>query len=99
MAIGSKLHFEPGSWLEAMYDVYIGCAVGVGHFISIVGKWWYTAVVIPVLNLVGFKLSGDKQVESKDGKKTLKVVGVGYGRTGTVSLCFWVFAARCFSVA
>ena len=89
MAVGSKLHFEPGSWLEATYDVYIGCIVGVGHFVSIVGKWWYTAVAIPALNLVGFELSGDKEVQSKDGLKTLKVVGVGYGRTGTVSLSFW----------
>jgi hypothetical protein len=39
---------------------------------------------MPVLNSVGFDLAKDKLVTSADGEKTLKVVAVGYGRTGTV---------------
>jgi hypothetical protein len=39
---------------------------------------------MPLLNSVGFNLAKDKLVASADGEKTLKVVAVGYGRTGTV---------------
>jgi hypothetical protein len=99
MAVGSKLHFAPGSWLEALYDVYIGAVVGVGHFVYITTKWWYSDVVIPALKLLGVHLSKEKKVQSKDGVKTLKVVGVGYGRTGTVSgelSSFWGSLVRPF---
>ena len=84
MAVGSKLQLEPGSWLEALYDVYIGTIVGANHFIYICTKWWYVHLILPILNLLGLHLEEEKQVKSKDGKKTFKVVGVGYGRTGTV---------------
>jgi hypothetical protein len=40
---------------------------------------------MPLLNSVGFNLVKDKLITSADGEKTLKVVAVGYGRTGTVS--------------
>jgi hypothetical protein len=39
---------------------------------------------MPLLNSVGFNLVKDKLITSADGEKTLKVVAVGYGRTGTV---------------
>ena len=84
MALGSKLELEPGSWMEALYDVYIGIVVGTRHFFYISMKWWYTDVAVPALDLLGFQINKYKKVVSKDGKKTLKVVGVGYGRTGTV---------------
>ena len=86
MAVGSKLQLEPGSWLETLYDVYIGTIVGANHFIYICSKWWYIHLVRPILNLFGIRLEKDEEVKSKDDEKTLKVVGVGYGRTGTVSL-------------
>jgi hypothetical protein len=46
---------------------------------------WYVHLVMPSLNSLGFKLAKDKIITSADGEKTLKVVAVGYGRTGTVS--------------
>ena len=85
MALGSKLQLEPGSWLEMAYDVFIGIHVGVSHSVYIVAKWWYVHLILPILHLFGVRLEEDKEVKSKDGEKTLKVVGVGYGRTGTVS--------------
>mmetsp|Transcript_20010 Transcript_20010/g.25786 ORF Transcript_20010/g.25786 Transcript_20010/m.25786 type:complete len:355 (+) Transcript_20010:142-1206(+) len=85
-ALGSKLDFQPGSWLEAGYEVFIGTVVGVYHFIYIVSKWWYVNLLTPVFGLFGVKLLKDKVVESRSGEKTLKVVAVGYGRTGTYSL-------------
>jgi hypothetical protein len=84
MAAGSKIHFEAGSWLEAVYDVYIGTVVGAAHSCYIVGKWWYVHVLVPLATAFGVQLAADKEVVSKDGEKTLKVVAVGYGRTGTV---------------
>jgi hypothetical protein len=86
MAAGSKIHFEAGSWLEAVYDVYIGTVVGAAHSCYIVGKWWYVHVLVPLATAFGVQLAADKEVVSKDGEKTLKVVAVGYGRTGTYSL-------------
>jgi hypothetical protein len=41
-------------------------------------------LIMPLLNSVGFNLVKDKLITSADGEKTLKVVAVGYGRTGTV---------------
>jgi hypothetical protein len=39
MAAGSKMLFEPGSWQEAAYEVYIGVVVGAAHSFYIVTKW------------------------------------------------------------
>ncbi|KAL7574204.1 hypothetical protein ACA910_012464 [Epithemia clementina (nom. ined.)] len=86
MAVGSKLHFQPGSWLEVVYDVIVGTITGVAHSVYLVSKWWYVNLIRPTLNLCGFRLQIDKVVKSRDGEKTLKVVAVGYGRTGTYSL-------------
>jgi hypothetical protein len=87
MATGAKLQLEPGSWAETLYDVYIGVVVGAAHSMYIVGKWWYVHVVLPLGRTVGMDWRADKQVISRDGEKTLKVVAVGYGRTGTVRTC------------
>ena len=83
MKAGSKLHFEPGSWLESLHDVYIGTLVGASHSGHVVTKWFDDNLVSPLLR--AFSLKQDEEVISKDGKKTLKVIVVGYGRTGTVS--------------
>jgi hypothetical protein len=84
MASGSKLQLEPGSWLETAYDVYIGSVVGASHSFKICAKWWFGRAIAPVLSAAGFQVRADKVVQSADGEKTLKVVAVGYGRTGTV---------------
>lgn len=84
-ALGSKLHFEPGSLLEAGFELCIGALVGAAHSVNIVANWWYTNLLVPSLALFGINLKTEKHVQSRDGEKTLKVVAVGYGRTGTVS--------------
>lgn len=76
MAVGSKLQLEPGSWEEVLYEVYIGVVVGVGHNVNML----YVNFVRPYLRMLG--MATEEVVGS--GEKTLKVVGVGYGRTGTV---------------
>lgn len=83
-ASSAKVHYEPGSWQEMLNDIYTGTVVGAAHSIYLVAKWWYVNLFRPILNVFGFYLPEDKIVQSKDGEKTLKVVAVGYGRTGTV---------------
>lgn len=85
-ASSAKIHYEPGSWQEVANDIYTGTVVGAAHSIYLVAKWWYVNFIRPVLQVFGLSLAKDKLVESADGEKTLKVVAVGYGRTGTVSL-------------
>lgn len=84
-ASSAKIHYEPGSWQEIANDIYTGTVVGAAHSIYLVAKWWYVNLLRPILNLFGVDVPPDKIVESADGKKTLKVIAVGYGRTGTVS--------------
>lgn len=80
MAHGAKLRFEPGSWQEAVYDVYIGFVVGAAHVFYFVRR----LVVNPILNAFGIHLGKDTANGGINTERRLKVVGVGFGRTGTV---------------
>ena len=82
MAVGSKLQLEPGSWAETAYDVCIGIAVGAAHSFYFVTRWWFPRVFHPILRVFGLKLN--EQDADTNKEKILKVVAVGYGRTGTV---------------
>ena len=86
MAMGSKLHLEPGSWAEIVYDIAIGIAVGAHHSLYFVTRWWYLHLIQPILTLLGWQ--GNDVVDLNQKNQTLnslKVIAVGYGRTGTVS--------------
>lgn len=73
MKTGADLRFEAGSWQEAFHDIYIGLLVGMGHvykiFVQMPWQYLFGSTVQPQLSQSG----------------ELKVVGVGFGRTGTVS--------------
>jgi hypothetical protein len=87
----AKLSFQKGSWLELIRDVVMGASVGMMHPVTLVRKWLYAEVLIPSVNsMFGWNLQRDHMVHSKDGEKTLKVVAVGYGRTGTVRVVVFV---------
>ena len=73
MKTGAELRFEPGSWQEAAHDVYVGLLVGMGHVYKIFVQMPYDAI---------FSSSSMPTVRQAG---ELKVVGVGFGRTGTVS--------------
>lgn len=77
------------SWLyELLRDIIMGVSVGMVHPITLIRKWLYAVVLIPFMNrFFGLNLLKDKIVHSKDGEKTLKVVAVGYGRTGFFRHC------------
>jgi hypothetical protein len=83
MAMGAKLQLEPGSLMETLYDIYIGIVVGANHSFYIVSRWWYLNLFRPILLAFDIDL-GVFEAKPKEGKETLKVVAVGYGRTGTV---------------
>lgn len=93
MSFGSKLQLQPGSWLELLYDVFIGIVTGAYHSLYLSSRTAYFAAVEPVLRrllriLGRFEGEGSCSSDSQEGKKDrgeLKVVAVGYGRTGTVS--------------
>lgn len=90
MAMGAKLQLEPGSFMETLYDIYIGIVVGANHSFYIVSRWWYQNLLRPILLAFGiqfdlFETKAQQQAKQDGKKETLKVVAVGYGRTGTVS--------------
>jgi len=74
MKFGSDQRFEAGSWAEFLHEIYIGLLVGMGHVYKIFLEmpWQY--------------LFGSSQVKQLPPAEELKVVGVGFGRTGTYSL-------------
>ena len=83
MSFGSKLQLEPGSWTEAFYDVYIGVVVGGRHSAFLFTRGLYKVFVNPAFSLLGIPTS-DALSEAATNTEGLKVVAVGYGRTGTV---------------
>jgi hypothetical protein len=80
MKTGSTMHFEPGSWQEAVYDVYIGTLVGTGHFLYFFKKYTLDLFVLEPY----YYLTGQKEAPELPDAGDLKIVGIGFGRTGTV---------------
>lgn len=80
----AKMNFDQGSWQESLYEVYAGITVGSSH------GWYFLkknamGLASPVLGAFGIQTGGKKK-DSLNEASELKVIGVGYGRTGTVSL-------------
>jgi hypothetical protein len=90
MKTGANMRFESGSWQEAVYDIVIGCITGGAHYLYFVRKWVEGYLLNPLLKLAGMVEEPATLLPPNAGK--LKVVGIGYGRTGTVRLlyCFVV---------
>eukprot|EP00561_Arcocellulus_cornucervis_P012758 CAMPEP_0185800750 /NCGR_PEP_ID=MMETSP1322-20130828/1050_1 /TAXON_ID=265543 /ORGANISM="Minutocellus polymorphus, Strain RCC2270" /LENGTH=361 /DNA_ID=CAMNT_0028496405 /DNA_START=47 /DNA_END=1132 /DNA_ORIENTATION=+ len=68
-------------WAEVRHDIVGGIRSGAYHSAWYVKNWAEQTVVHPTLSLLGFNVAEEKP--TFDG---LKIVGVGYGRTGTYSL-------------
>lgn len=79
----AKLQIVPGSWQETFHEIYIGFVVGVMHNWYFIDKFGRERVAMPLATLLGH---GEmfNAIHGPEKEKTLKVVGVGYGRTGTV---------------
>lgn len=75
-----------GTWYDIIGDIYSGIAVGIGHpkwFVLKTIDWGWKSVIGSVLE----GSEDGSNITNEDGEKgKLKVVGVGYGRTGTYSL-------------
>mmetsp|Transcript_7564 Transcript_7564/g.22194 ORF Transcript_7564/g.22194 Transcript_7564/m.22194 type:complete len:178 (+) Transcript_7564:96-629(+) len=74
-----------GSWTEVVGDVYNGVTVGASHSLWFVTNWVKTEAIRPAMGLVGLGGQDDSNEASDEEENPgLKVIGVGYGRTGTV---------------
>ena len=92
--IGANLGLEPGSFQEAIYDIYVGTVVGAAHIFYFVKRWIIDLVIDPLMWVVGKKNQQSKKHAATDDsggnssqpedKGELKVIGIGFGRTGTV---------------
>ena len=79
----SKAHYRnqnsEGVWSEFIGDVYSGCAIGLGHFKWFLGNLAQTVWPNP-------RVAETTARSNSYSSKGIKVMGVGYGRTGTYSL-------------
>lgn len=76
--------FEAGGTAEALYDTWVGIVVGVSHSLYFAKKIT-NDMLLPPLRLLGLAAKEEKVRLPEGETPELKVVGVGYGRTGTVS--------------
>jgi hypothetical protein len=83
-ALGAKLQLPEGSWIETTYQFAIGMVVGTCHVPKLIYSW-LIRVVRPLLSSLGWKGWDGDATGDHLREKRLKVVAVGYGRTGTVS--------------
>jgi hypothetical protein len=83
ISMGSKMHLEPDSWLEAAQEIVVGTLTGVIRAVYVLSNWMYVNVIRPLAKVIGVHLPEGKREKTPGGK--LKVAAVGYGRTGTVS--------------
>jgi len=98
MSFGSKLQLQPGSWLELVYDVVIGIFTGARHSLYLSYKHCIRRILRTVLFFVDFDDDYDSAASSGGdaaGSEGLKVVAVGYGRTGTVSFEILLESRKC----
>jgi hypothetical protein len=86
ISFGSKLQLQPGSLVEATWEIAIGSLSGGIRACHLLVIWCYVNLVRPAARLAGVHLPEGKREKMPGG--TIQVVAVGFGRTGTV---------RCFS--
>lgn len=75
---GASLRFEQGSWQEIVHDIYMGVMVTVGHM-----SYYFMS---SYQFLFPSSIDDDKSLEDVPNLQGMKVVGVGFGRTGTYSV-------------
>ena len=80
------MNAAPNSWQEAAYEVYAGIHVGLTHVIYFGNQFLVEYVNRPLSEALGINV-GKKARSRVASRKVegLQVVGVGFGRTGTVS--------------
>lgn len=82
----SHMNFEPGSWQEATYELYVGLYVGMAHSFYFGKLFLADYVSKPAAKALGYAEEEKQRAPASEGPHELKVIGVGYGRTGTVSI-------------
>jgi len=87
-SLSTETHGAPeDTWNEYATDILNGGMIGVNHNLYFVKKYLYEFIILPVQDALGIE-SLEKIGERVDvDDQTLKVAAIGYGRTGTFSLC------------
>ena len=81
----AAMNFEPGSWQEMAFEMYAGSFVAFTHVVYFMKQFVDDYLSKPFRKVLGLKLKPKTRSRLRNGKNhTLKVVGVGFGRTGTV---------------
>jgi Sulfotransferase domain len=82
----AAMNFVPGSWQEVAFEMYAGSFVAFTHVVYFMKQFVEEYLSKPFRKVLGLKLKPKTRSRLRNGKNhTLKVVGVGFGRTGTVS--------------
>ena len=82
----SRMNFEPDSWQEGLYELYVGFHVGTAHIVYFMKHIFMANVGNPLMKELGMEVQATEvKPRVSEGDRELKVIGVGYGRTGTVS--------------
>jgi len=88
----TRADFQPGSVQEALHDWYSGITVGASHSVWLAKDFASSTLIRPIQRMLGlYHPEKDARVQQrlaklKEGEEpTLKVIGIGFGRTGTVS--------------
>lgn len=82
----SRMNAAPDSWQEAAYEMYGGFHVALSHVVYFGNQVLFDYVKRPVSEVLGLKVGKKGRFHVTKGLQGLKVVGVGFGRTGTYSL-------------
>ena len=89
--MGRQHHSSQINWAEVRHDIVGGIRSGAYHSAWYVKNWVAQWIVHPALIGLGFDIAG-----AEPAFNGLKVVGVGYGRTGTVSCSLFLASSWLF---
>jgi hypothetical protein len=81
----SRMNAEPNSWQEATYEMFAGFYVALSHVVYFGNLLLADYVKRPISKVLGLNVGKKSRLHAANGLQGLKVVGVGFGRTGTVS--------------
>lgn len=93
----SRMNAAPDSWQEAAYEMYAGFFVALSHVVYFGNQVLVDYVKRPVLEVLGFEVGKKGRCHVTKGLQGLKVVGVGFGRTGTVRSMDQISSSRVVS--
>ena len=81
-----RKHGSLNTWTEVLKDIYSGVTVGASHSTWFVKNWSKNMILQPAQQIFGLTgISKELEDSGESGDASLMAIGVGFGRTGTVS--------------